>query len=121
MDGTVLHRLNSIGNASSSIWRSNGRDVFSQSTRYGEDNDDDEEALKWASLEKLPTYNRLKKGLLLEPQGGGVHEIDINALGVQERKELLERLIRVVEGDDEKFLFKLRDRIDRFELFGGVI
>jgi len=44
----------------SSIWR-DGSGVFARNSFE----EDDEEALKWAALEKLPTYNRLKKGLLL--------------------------------------------------------
>lgn len=95
---------------SSSMFRSHGMEAFSRSTR----DEDDEEALIWASLQKLPTYNRLKKGLLLESQGPGFSEVDIQSLGVQQRKILLERLVRVAEGDNENFLLKLRDRIDRF-------
>ena len=44
---------------SSSI-RRDASDIFSPSSFE----EDDEEALKWAALDKLPTYNRLKKGLL---------------------------------------------------------
>lgn len=55
-------RIGSIRAGSSSVWRDKGMDVFSKSTR---DDEDDEEALKWASLEKLPTFDRLRKGLLL--------------------------------------------------------
>ncbi|RVW77081.1 Pleiotropic drug resistance protein 1 [Vitis vinifera] len=64
-----------------SMWRSSGADVFSRSSR----DEDDEEALKWAALEKLPTYNRLRKGLLMGSQ----------------------------EEDNEKFLLRLRNRIER--------
>jgi hypothetical protein len=73
---------------------------------------DDEEALKWAALEKLPTYNRLKKGLLTK-SNGEVNEIDITDIGTHERKKVLERLVRVTEEDNETFLLKLRERIDR--------
>nr|CAB3477577.1 unnamed protein product [Digitaria exilis] len=40
---------------SGSIWR-RGEDVFSRSSRE----EDDEEALRWAALEKLPTYDRVR-------------------------------------------------------------
>ncbi|KAL8113884.1 hypothetical protein AgCh_020969 [Apium graveolens] len=102
-------RMASMRNGSTSIWRDQGMDVFSKSTR----DEDDEEALKWASLEKLPTFDRLRKGLLLGSQGNGFHEVDIDNLGIQQRKNLLERLVKVAEEDNEKFLLKLRDRIDR--------
>ena len=72
------------------------------------------EDLKWAALEKLPTYNRLRKGLLTTSRGVA-NEIDITELGFQERQKLLNRLvmINVVEEDNEKFLLKLKERIDR--------
>jgi hypothetical protein len=39
--------------------------------------------------------------------------IDVTKLGFQERKKLLNRLINVAEEDNEKFLLKLKERIDR--------
>lgn len=94
---------------SSSIWRNTDMDVFSNSSFHQED---DEEALKWAAIQKLPTIARLRKGLLTSPEGGA-NEIDIPKLGLQERRSLLERLVRIAEEDNEKFLLKLRHRIDR--------
>lgn len=73
---------------------------------------DDEEELKWAALEKLPTYDRLRKGLILGSKGDSV-EVDVENLGFQERKDLLDRLLNAAEEEHEKFLLKLRDRIDR--------
>ncbi|KAK7349162.1 hypothetical protein VNO77_06307 [Canavalia gladiata] len=82
--------------------------TFSRSSRHEED---DEQALRWAALEKLPTYNRLRKGFLTNSDGL-TKEIDITDLGFQERKELLDRLINVAE-EDNQFLLKLKERIDR--------
>ncbi|WJX79102.1 transcription factor, variant 2 [Trifolium repens] len=94
---------------SSSIWRNSDADeIFSNSFHQ----EDDEEALKWAAIQKLPTFARLRKGLLTSLQGEAT-EIDIEKLGLQERKDLLERLVRLAEEDNEKFLLKLKDRIDR--------
>ena len=104
--------MRSLRAGSSSIWRDNGVEVFSRSSR----DEDDEEALKWAALEKLPTVSRLRKGILTSSQGGA-HEIDVNDLGWQERRTLLERLVKVAEEDNEKFLLKLKNRIDRYEAF----
>ncbi|TYG60325.1 hypothetical protein ES288_D07G059800v1 [Gossypium darwinii] len=103
---TSLRR--SIRSGSSSIWRNNGIEVFSRSSR----DEDDEEALKWAALEKLPTVARLRKGILASSQGGA-NEIDVFDIGWQERKALLERLVKVAEEDNEKFLLKLKNRIQR--------
>ncbi|KAK4481011.1 hypothetical protein RD792_011879 [Penstemon davidsonii] len=92
---------------SSNVWRSTGVEVFSRSSRE----EDDEEALKWAALEKLPTYDRLRKGLLFGSKGA--NEIDVQNLGIQDKRNLVERLVNTVEVDNEKFLLKLRNRIDR--------
>ena len=90
------------------MWRDTSMEVFSKSSRE----DDDEETLKWAALQKLPTYNRLTKGLLTTQQGE-TSEIDVHHLGLKERRSLIERLVNVPEEDHEKFLYKLKDRLDR--------
>ena len=82
--------------------------AFSRSSRE----EDDEEALKWAAIEKLPTYNRLKKGLLTTSQGEAF-EVDVSNLGPQERQRLINKLVTVPEVDNEKFLLKLKNRIER--------
>ncbi|KDP36995.1 hypothetical protein JCGZ_06051 [Jatropha curcas] len=112
MEGGDIYRASSSlrRKGSFSMWRNNNpNDVFSRSSR----DEDDEEALKWAALEKLPTYDRLRKGILLSASKGVASEIDVDNLGFQERKLLLERLIKVAEEDNEKFLLKLKNRIDR--------
>ena len=86
-------------------------EVFSKSSR----DEDDEEALRWAALERLPTYARLRKGILTTSQGQP-SEIDVDNLGLKERRELIERLINVADEDNEKFLLKLRNRIDRYNM-----
>ncbi|KAI3763310.1 hypothetical protein L1987_53764 [Smallanthus sonchifolius] len=101
-------RTSSLRSASASVWRNSGNDVFSRSSRE----EDDEEALKWASLEKLPTFDRLKKGLLFGSTGPS-NEIDVDNLGFDQRKHLVDRLVKVADEDNEKFLLKLRNRIDR--------
>ena len=95
----------------SSVWRNSTVEVFSRSSRE----EDDEEALKWAALEKLPTYDRLRKGILTSASRGVISEVDIENLGVQERKQLLERLVKVADEDNEKFLWKLKNRIERLK------
>ncbi|KEH23973.1 drug resistance transporter-like ABC domain protein [Medicago truncatula] len=97
------------GGGSSSIWRnSDAAQIFSNSFHQ----EDDEEALKWAAIQKLPTFERLRKGLLTSLQGEAT-EVDVEKLGLQVRKDLLERLVRLAEEDNEKFLLKLKDRMDR--------
>ena len=78
--------------------------------------EDDEEELKWAAIERLPTFERLRKGMLKQVLDDGkvVHEeVDFTNLGMQERKHLIESILKVVEEDNEKFLLRLRERTDR--------
>ncbi|XP_073135477.1 pleiotropic drug resistance protein 1-like isoform X3 [Henckelia pumila] len=106
---SVQRASNSIVRNVSAAWRnSNGLEVFSGSSRE----ETDEEALKWAALEKLPTYDRLRKGILLGSRGD-TNEIDVVDLGFPERKKLLDRLVNATEDDNKRFLMKLKDRIDR--------
>lgn len=100
----------SLRSGSTSVWRNSGMDAFSKSSRE----EDDEEALKWASLEKLPTFDRLRKGLLFGSTGPS-NEVDIGNLGPDDRRHLLDRLVKVADEDNEKFLLKLRARLDRYQ------
>jgi ABC-type multidrug transport system ATPase subunit/ABC-type multidrug transport system permease subunit len=83
-------------------------DAFSKSVRE----EDDEEALKWASLEKLPTFDRLKKGLLFGSTGPS-NEVDVDNLGADDRRHILDRLVKTADEDNEGFLLKHRNRLDR--------
>lgn len=83
-------------------------EVFSRSSL----DENDEEALKWAAIEKLPTHLRIRRGILTEDEGQA-REIDIKNLGLLDRKNLIERLLKIADEDNENFLLKLRDRIER--------
>ena len=83
-------------------------EIHSMSVR----NEEDEEALIWTAIERLPTYSRVRRGILVEEQGQA-REINVTKLGLLERKVLLERLVKSAEKDNESFLLKLKDRIDR--------
>lgn len=108
----------SFGRASASRRNWGVEDVFaSQRSSHAED---DEEALRWAALEKLPTYDRLRKTVLKsyidnENQGNTVvhKEVDVRKLGLTERQEFIDRLFKVAEEDNEKYLRKFRNRIDK--------
>ncbi|OAY63326.1 ABC transporter G family member 36 [Ananas comosus] len=63
MDSGEIHKIGSI-RRDSAIWR-RGEEVFSRSSRE----EDDEEALKWAALEKLPTYDRVRGRYSRSPRG----------------------------------------------------
>ncbi|XP_019196202.1 PREDICTED: pleiotropic drug resistance protein 1-like [Ipomoea nil] len=95
---------------------SSGMDVFVKSSSSSRRVQEDEErALKWAALQRVPTYDRLKKALVTGLRGE-TSEIHINNIRYEDKKQILERLIKVPETDNHKFLLKLKDRIDRVAL-----
>ncbi|XP_050226195.1 ABC transporter G family member 39-like [Mercurialis annua] len=102
----------SFASSSRRSWTA-GPEVFSQSERR----EDDEEELRWAAIERLPTYERLRKGMLRQAVDNGnviqISEIDVRKLGMQDKKQLMDSILRVVEDDNEKFLLRLRERTDR--------
>ncbi|KAA8540360.1 hypothetical protein F0562_024721 [Nyssa sinensis] len=81
--------------------------------------DEDEEALRWAAIEKLPTYNRLRTSIMKSFLDNGnnnnvVHkEVDVRKLDMNDRQQFIERLFKATEEDNEKFLKKFRNRIDK--------
>ncbi|XP_038885457.1 ABC transporter G family member 42-like isoform X2 [Benincasa hispida] len=86
--------------------------------------EEDEEALRWAAIEKLPTYDRLRTSIFksfTESSDIGssqtqpiLHkQVDVRNLDMDDRRAFIERIFKVAEEDNEKFLRKLRDRIDR--------
>lgn len=121
-EGAGLRRAASIRSAS---LRSASKRIFDRSesifvtTASTRRNNDDEEDLKWAALEKLPTYNRLTLSLIpLDQSKSGRHihdQVDVRSISVQARQELLDRLVNIAEQDNEYFVQKLRERIDRYE------
>ncbi|KAK8340930.1 hypothetical protein V6Z12_A08G131200 [Gossypium hirsutum] len=92
----------------SSRWRdSGGYNVFSKSQR--EQENEDEEDLKWAAIERLPS---VRKGLVTTSDGKTAN-VDIPKLGPEQRKHLMDRLIKHAEKDNVSFLLKVRERLDR--------
>ncbi|XP_070682508.1 pleiotropic drug resistance protein 2-like [Malus domestica] len=102
-------------------WRStsvremwNAPNAFQRSGRQQVMNE--EEELKWAAIERLPTYDRMRRGMLRQTMSNGklvAEEIDMANLGEQEKKRLMDSILRAVEDDNEKFLQKLRARNER--------
>ncbi|KAG4187653.1 hypothetical protein ERO13_A08G114650v2 [Gossypium hirsutum] len=83
----------------SSRWRdSGGYNVFSKSQR--EQENEDEEDLKWAAIERLPS---VRKGLVTTSDGKTAN-VDIPKLGPEQRKHLMDRLIKHAEKDNVSFL-----------------
>lgn len=71
----------------------------------------------WAAIERLPMYDRLRKSMIRKVGDNGkvvLHEVDVTKLGQQNKKQLIDSILKVVEQDNENFLRKLRDRTDRY-------
>ncbi|XP_023759505.2 ABC transporter G family member 36 [Lactuca sativa] len=91
-----------------------------RSSRHSEE---DEEALRWAALEKLPTYDRLRTTIMKSytnedenqrQRTSILHkEIDVRKLDPNDKQQFIDRIFKVAEEDIEKFLRKFRNRIDK--------
>ncbi|KAF2300779.1 hypothetical protein GH714_015741 [Hevea brasiliensis] len=82
------------------IW--DARDVFQRRARHTMDDDDEE--LRWAAIERLPTYDRVRKGILKQVSSNGrvvQNEVDVTQLGSQDKKQLTESILQVVEQDNK--------------------
>ncbi|CAH9137899.1 unnamed protein product [Cuscuta epithymum] len=94
-------------------------EVLSSSFRFhttggGASEEDEETLLRWAALQKLPTYDRLRKTVLKSfMDDGGTRVVDVRRLGFNVRQEFIDRFFEVPNEDNEKFLIKLRNRTDR--------
>ncbi|CAN8278912.1 unnamed protein product [Cochlearia groenlandica] len=99
----------------------NFEDIFSAGgSRRTQSVNDDEEALKWAAIEKLPTYNRLRTTLMSAVVEDDVYgnqilskEVDVTKLDGEDRQKFIDMVFKVAEQDNERILTKLRNRIDR--------
>lgn len=116
-------RMN-IGSSSRRSWASTsgGDDVFERNKN--EIVVDDEEELKWAAIERLPTFERLRKSIVkqvIESGGFSYEEVDISKLGIHDKSKLMDGILTRVEEDNEKFLFKIRERIQRFSFLFCLI
>ncbi len=89
--------------------------VFSRSSA-AKRQPEDEEAVRWAALQKLPTYDRVRKTLFKTVEANGnalTEEVDVTQLSHQDRKKLMSKILKETEEDNEHLLLKLRNRIDR--------
>ncbi|RID54698.1 hypothetical protein BRARA_G02000 [Brassica rapa] len=98
----------------------NLEDIFSSGSRRTQSVNDDEEALKWAAIEKLPTYSRLRTTLMTSVIEDDVYgnqllskEVDVTKLDGEDRQKFIDMVFKVAEQDNERILTKLRNRIDR--------
>ena len=88
-----------------------GSREWSRSSREG---DEDETALIWAALQRLPTYARIRKGVQYSEEKGDAREVDVMNIGLADSKKLVDRLLNTAHQDNELFLLNIKRRIDRY-------
>lgn len=113
----------SVSKAAAS-WGVEGEVFGSMRRRSSRAAEEDEEALRWAALEKLPTYDRLRTTIMKNYAQNTTSrnqaplplhkEIDVRNLGINDKQQFIDRLFKVAEEDNERFLRKLRDRVDKY-------
>ncbi|KAI3421393.1 uncharacterized protein J3R85_012430 [Psidium guajava] len=98
------------------MWNSE-ENVFARSASSGGDGGagGEEEELRWAALERLPTYARVRRGIFKDV-GGGSKEVGLSELEAQEQRLLLDRLVSSVDHDPERFFEQMRRRFEAVDL-----
>ncbi|CAI9281118.1 unnamed protein product [Lactuca saligna] len=81
---------------------------------------EDEEALRWAALEKLPTYSRLRTTIFKSYIPADQQEMhsdqmlmDVRELDPVARQNFIDKVFMLPEEDNERFLRKFRDRVHK--------
>lgn len=83
-----------------------------------------EEALRWAALEKLPTYNRIRTTIFKSYNNNIPPELqiqtpsdklllDVRELDANAQQDFIDKTFRDAEEDNGRFLKKFRDRVDK--------
>ncbi|KAF7127970.1 hypothetical protein RHSIM_Rhsim11G0162500 [Rhododendron simsii] len=85
------------------------------------DDVDDECALQWAEIDRLPTFERLRSSLFDDNDGNkvdvpGKRIVDVTKLGAVERHVFIEKLIKHIENDNLRLLQKMRSKIDKVDV-----
>ena len=90
-------------------------DVFSGGRPFSLNSHVDEEALKWFAIGRLPTYDRLRSSIINSFMDNELHadktmhkKVDVRKLDLDDRQEFINRIFKVAEDDNEKFLKKFR-------------
>ncbi|KAJ6773108.1 PLEIOTROPIC DRUG RESISTANCE PROTEIN 1-LIKE ISOFORM X1 [Salix koriyanagi] len=114
--GTRSPSMRSLSSAGKRNWAStsirevwvNQGDAIQKSGR-----EEEEEELRWATIERLSTYDRLRKGMLKQVLDSGsirYEEVDVANLVVQCKKQLIGSILKVADEDNEIFLRRVRGK-----------
>lgn len=118
--------IESLGIELSTIGRSLSRSLsnFRSNSALSNGNDEkvnEEIALLWAAIERLPTAKRVRSSLFDEndedEDSRRKQVIDVTELGALERHAFIEKLIKNIQLDNLKLLKKIRTRIDKYGFF----
>lgn len=118
--------IESLGIELSTIGRSLSRSLsnFRSNSALSNGNDEkvnEEIALLWAAIERLPTVKRVRSSLFDEndedEDSRRKKVIDVTELGALERHAFIEKLIKNIQLDNLKLLKKIRTRIDKYGFF----
>ena len=71
--------------------------------------DDDEEALRWAALQRSPTYVQARTSFFRNI-AGEVSLVNIGELDDQEKNLVLDKLVNAVNEDTKMFFNRIRQR-----------
>ncbi|PSR91810.1 ABC transporter G family member 32 like [Actinidia chinensis var. chinensis] len=77
--------------------------------------DDDEEALRWAALQRSPTYVQARTSFFRNI-AGEVSLVDIGELDDQEKNLVLDKLVNAVNEDTKMFFNRIRQRYNAVDL-----
>lgn len=68
-----------------------------------------------AAVGRIPTLYRLSTMMRFKGENGAeLQKIDVTKLSLETRHNFIERILRVTDEDHERFLRKLRERLDRY-------
>lgn len=84
-----------------------------RSNAHHDDAMDDEEALKWAAVERLPTYDRVRTSIF-HKASGSIKQVDVRELTPLETSELLNKLMQETQDENNVLLLKMRKRLDKY-------
>ncbi|XP_039008350.1 pleiotropic drug resistance protein 3-like [Hibiscus syriacus] len=124
---TARNLRSSFRQLSSSFRNATSNHAMSSSFR---ENNDDEVALQWAAIQRLPSFKRLRTSLLdhrllvddtsKEEDDIKTHRkrmlVDVTELRAMEHHVFIEKLITKIEDDNLRLLKKLKEKIDRVGL-----
>lgn len=78
----------------------------------GTNEEEEEEGLRLAALQRSPTIVRSQTSIFRNDGSGRFSLVLIDKLEDQERKQVLDKIIKLINDDPEKFFRRVRQRFD---------